>query len=205
MKSITDLISSSSSWKIFKFWKLEPPLHLTRYTLFLSLSLWLFLSLSLNLSLSLPLSLSISQPLSLYFSLSLTISFFLSLSISFFLSLSHSFTEFLKFLQNWWEDEERGEPIFGSITCTRTKMFVSDATQFSFLAGGQQSVRPDVRLKRSPISTKSCPKNSHSSFYTKSSVFKIAQKVTKYSGYFWKKICHREITKIAQTGHTGKQ
>ena len=108
MKSITDLISSSSSWKIFKFWKLEPPLHLTRYTLFLSLSLWLFLSLSLSLSLSqsLSLSLSISQSLSLYFSLSdylflpFSLYLILSLSISFF---HRVFEVFTKLMGRWGE------------------------------------------------------------------------------------------------------
>ena len=28
------------------------------------------------------------------------------------------------------------------------------------------------------------------------------QKVNKYSGYFWKKICSQELPKIAQSGHT---
>ena len=33
--------------------------------------------------------------------------------------------------------------------------------------------------------------------------FKIAVKVTKYFGYFCKKICHQEMSKIAQSGLTG--
>ena len=34
--------------------------------------------------------------------------------------------------------------------------------------------------------------------------FIIAQKVVKYLGYFWKKIiCNKDLSKVAQTGHTG--
>ena len=47
------------------------------------------------------------------------------------------------------------------------------------------------------------PKNSYSRYYFKSTIFKKAQKVTKYLDYFWKKICHRDFSKIAQSGHTG--
>ena len=32
--------------------------------------------------------------------------------------------------------------------------------------------------------------------------FKIAQKVAKYLGFFRKKLCHQELTNIAQSGHT---
>ena len=64
------------------------------------------------------------------------------------------------------------------------------------------AVRPDVGLKSSPITIKSCPKNSHSTFYSKSAVFKIAPILTKYFGFFWKKICQQEFSKIAQSGHT---
>ena len=42
----------------------------------------------------------------------------------------------------------------------------------------------------------------HSSLTHKVTFFKIAQKVAKYLGYFGKKICHHEISKIAQSGHT---
>ena len=31
----------------------------------------------------------------------------------------------------------------------------------------------------------------------------MAQKVTKYFGYFCMKICRQELLKIAQSGHTG--
>ena len=31
---------------------------------------------------------------------------------------------------------------------------------------------------------------------------KIAQKVTLHLGYFWKKVCHQELSKIAQFDHT---
>ena len=33
-------------------------------------------------------------------------------------------------------------------------------------------------------------------------VLKIAQKVNIHLGYFIKKICHQELSKIAQSGHT---
>ena len=32
--------------------------------------------------------------------------------------------------------------------------------------------------------------------------YKRAQKVTVHLGYFWKKICRQELSKIAQSGHT---
>ena len=32
--------------------------------------------------------------------------------------------------------------------------------------------------------------------------FRISPKVPKYFGYLWKQICHREHSKIAQSGHT---
>ena len=35
-------------------------------------------------------------------------------------------------------------------------------------------------------------------------VFKIAQKVNIHLGYFCKKICHQELSKIAQFGHTAR-
>ena len=43
--------------------------------------------------------------------------------------------------------------------------------------------------------SKSCLKSSHSSFYLKMAYFKIAQRVTKYSGYFCMKICCGELSK----------
>ena len=30
----------------------------------------------------------------------------------------------------------------------------------------------------------------------------MAQKVSNYLGYIWKKTCHQEFVKIAQSGHT---
>ena len=43
------------------------------------------------------------------------------------------------------------------------------------------------------ILPKTCPKSSH----------KIDLKVSKYLGYFCTEICHHELLKIAQSGHTG--
>ena len=37
----------------------------------------------------------------------------------------------------------------------------------------------------------------------KMDAFKRAQKVNMHLGYFFKKICHQELSKIAQSGHTG--
>ena len=46
-------------------------------------------------------------------------------------------------------------------------------------------------------------KKSAKQFLTKSYVFKVAQKVTKYLGYFWKQNLSPKSVKIAQSGHTG--
>ena len=48
---------------------------------------------------------------------------------------------------------------------------------------------------------KRCPKRSHSSFYLKA-IFLRAQCVAKNFGYFCKKICYLELSKVAQSGHT---
>ena len=40
-------------------------------------------------------------------------------------------------------------------------------------------------------------------FYLKIDVFQIAQKVSKYFGYFWKDIGYQELSEIAQSAHTG--
>ena len=57
------------------------------------------------------------------------------------------------------------------------------------------SVEPDVIPKSSPIFTRSCPKNCHSSFYLKRPAFKLAQKSPKFWVYFWTNICHKELFK----------
>ena len=59
------------------------------------------------------------------------------------------------------------------------------------------TVWPDVRLKSSPISTKSYPKRSNEVFILKVMFSKIAQKVTKYFEHFWRNICLRELSKFA--------
>ena len=48
-----------------------------------------------------------------------------------------------------------------------------------------------------------CPKSNDSSFHFIVVFHKLAQKLTTNTGYFWKKICHWELSKIAQSGHTG--
>ena len=49
----------------------------------------------------------------------------------------------------------------------------------------------------------SCPKRSHRSLYFKSNAFIVAQKIVKYLVYLFSKICSQELSKIAQSGHTG--
>ena len=49
--------------------------------------------------------------------------------------------------------------------------------------------------------SKSCPKSSNSSFSSKWCFVK-SPKDTKYLAYFCQKICHQELSKIAQSGHT---
>ena len=68
-----------------------------------------------------------------------------------------------------------------------------------------KAVWPDPRIKYCPIFPNSCPNSRHSSLTYKVTFFKIAQKVAKSLCYSGKRICHREISKIAQTGHTASQ
>ena len=60
-------------------------------------------------------------------------------------------------------------------------------------------------MTRAHFIYKSCPKSSHMSFYAKSFGLKMLQNVTKYLGYFWRKYCCRELSQIAQSGHTEDQ
>ena len=72
----------------------------------------------------------------------------------------------------------------------------------SFFQGRRRRRRPvwpDFGIKSSQYSPKTCPNSNRSSFYIKCDSF---QKVSKYLGYFWIKICHQELWKIAQSGHT---
>ena len=46
------------------------------------------------------------------------------------------------------------------------------------------------------------PKSNDRRFYL-SALFKFVQMFDKYLGYFCTKICHQELSKIAQSGHTG--
>ena len=61
---------------------------------------------------------------------------------------------------------------------------------------------PDDGIKSSPIFPKFCLKMGHSCFKLKGNIFKVTQKVTWYLSYFWIKICHLDLSKIAQSGHT---
>ena len=62
-------------------------------------------------------------------------------------------------------------------------------------------VWPDSEIKSSPKFSKSCQKLA-SADITLKVIFNSAQKVTVHLGYFWKKICSQELSKIAQSGHT---
>ena len=57
-------------------------------------------------------------------------------------------------------------------------------------------VRTSVIIKSIPNFPQSCPKSSNTN------VFILAPQVTKYLDYFCKKICHQELSKIAQSGRT---
>ena len=59
------------------------------------------------------------------------------------------------------------------------------------------------KTKSSSISPKSCPQSSHSSFYLKSRIFKIAQKSSIFwTRYFCNQICAQKLLKIVQSGRT---
>ena len=61
-----------------------------------------------------------------------------------------------------------------------------------------------LELKGSPNVNKSCPNKRNSSSYIKWSFFKGPQKSPILMGYFGSQICNQELSKIAQSGHTGK-
>ena len=65
-----------------------------------------------------------------------------------------------------------------------------------------RSMWPDVGIKSSQIFPPNLPKRSNSSFNLKCDLFKITQNVSEYLGYFCTEICHQELSKIAQSGHT---
>ena len=46
------------------------------------------------------------------------------------------------------------------------------------------------------------PKISQSSFYLKSDIFQNSPKIVNYLGYYCRKMCHQDLSKIAQSGHT---
>ena len=62
---------------------------------------------------------------------------------------------------------------------------------------------PDVKIKRSPKFTISSLKSRLSSFHSNRMFSKVAQKVNIYLGNCSEKICHQNLSKIAQSGHTG--
>ena len=68
-----------------------------------------------------------------------------------------------------------------------------------------RSVWPDVRRKSSQNFETLAQKLAKEAFNHKVMFFKIVHKVTKYLDYFCKKICCNELSKIAQSGHTGNR
>ena len=61
---------------------------------------------------------------------------------------------------------------------------------------------PDVEIKRNPNFPIVAQNVNPSKFSLTETFFKIAQKVPKYLCYFYKQICCKELSKIAQSGHT---
>ena len=63
-------------------------------------------------------------------------------------------------------------------------------------------VWPDVEIKRNPIFPIVSQRESNEILNWKIPFFKRAQKVTKYLGYFLKKICSQDFSKFAQSFQT---
>ena len=63
------------------------------------------------------------------------------------------------------------------------------------------SVWPDGEIS-SPIFYKSCPKSIHTDWCKKFHFSQCPKIVAKYLGFFCKKLCSQELSKIAQSGHT---
>ena len=73
----------------------------------------------------------------------------------------------------------------------------------SFLTFWSSPVWPDVGTKNSPFFPK-VAQNIASPGFSWKWCFKKAQKVTMHFGYFCMNIGHRELSKIAQSGHTDR-
>ena len=78
------------------------------------------------------------------------------------------------------------------------RFFLAAAGKGSFVSPAW----PDAGIKSGPIFTKVAQKCSKSSFYIKREIFKIAQKVAHYLGYFCNRICLQDFSKVAQSGYT---
>ena len=77
-----------------------------------------------------------------------------------------------------------------------------DSPHFSSLSTSE-SGWPDVGIKIADFFQK-LPKSSNTTVLTNNVMCVIiAQDVSKYLGYFWNDISHLDLTKIAQSGHTG--
>ena len=61
--------------------------------------------------------------------------------------------------------------------------------------GGVIKCNPNIRI--------AAQNDNPCNFSLAETYFKIAQKVAKYLSYFYKQICFKELSKIAQSGHTG--
>ena len=84
----------------------------------------------------------------------------------------------------WWKDQDKNFASFSSLTLL---LPVSLTRCWN---------------KSCPNVSNSCPISNHSSLNSKSEIFNIAQRVSKYLRYFCKKICCQELSKMAQSGHT---
>ena len=90
---------------------------------------------------------------------------------------------------------------FDQITTMLVKMLFKTKIWLLTFVGGSKCNH--MLEKSSPIVSKSCLKSSHNRFDFNRDIFKTAKKVVKYFGYFCDNIWHHDISKVAQSGHTG--
>ena len=92
--------------------------------------------------------------------------------------------------------------ILGGNFFRRNFVYIDFSTTFK--RSRWRPVWPDVGRKSNPNFETIAPKVSIKALNKKVMFLIIAQKGTKYLGFFWKqKICCKEILKIAESGHTG--
>ena len=88
----------------------------------------------------------------------------------------------------------------GSLHRTQEVPYVTYVRSFRSYERMRRPVWPDAEIKSI---SKVAQKLIKDDFTRKVMLFKRAQKVTELLGYFWRKICSQELSKIVQSGHTG--